>query len=282
MPEGPSIYIAVEAIRPLLKGKKITAVRGNSKIEMDKFIGQKIIDVKSWGKHLLILLPKTTIRIHFLMFGSYNIDQHIKQDRSLRLALTTSKNTIFFYTCAIRLLEGDIDAIYDWEADTLSPQWNEKKAIKKLKALPNEMACDVILNQDVFAGAGNIFKNEVLFRIKLHPEVKIKNLPPKKLKELVNETHQYAFDFLKWKKAFVLRKHWLAHTKRTCPRCELKFLKNYCGKTKRRTFYCENCQVFYLNPIKQKPLKPNNKQLILPKKKKEPTKKADGPTKKKK
>lgn len=245
MPEGPSIVIARDVIRPLIKGKKITAIRGNAKIEMDQLVGKKIQDVRSWGKHLLLCFPGLTVRIHFLMFGSYNVDEHIKLDRSLRMALTAGKHTIFFYTCSIRILEGNVEVLYNWENDLLSDQWNPTKARKKLKALPNEMACDTILNQDVFAGAGNIFKNEVLYRIKVHPETRIKYLPPRKLTELVKETHQYAFDFLKWKRAYVLRKHWLAHTKRTCLRCDLKLIKKYCGKTKRRTFFCSNCQVKY-------------------------------------
>jgi endonuclease-8 len=260
-----------------LKGKKINAARGNSKIDIPGLVGKKIVDVRSWGKHLLICLPDQTLRIHFLMFGSYNVDAHIKKDQSLRLALTAGKHTVYFYTCAIRVLEGDLDKIYDWEADILNPAWNSAKARKKLKKLPDDMACDVILNQDVFAGAGNIFKNEVLFRTRIHPETQIKNLPPKKLTELVNETHLYAFDFLKWKKAFVLRKHWEAHTKRTCPRCDLKFLKKHCGKTHRRTFYCENCQAFYVSPGKARPLKPNPLQLVD----KKPVKKAAKATKKK-
>jgi len=245
MPEGPSIYITREAIQPLLKGKKITATRGNAKIEMDKLVGMKISDVRSWGKHLLICFPTIAVRIHFLMFGSYSIDEHIKQDRSLRMALTAGRHTIYFYTCSIRILEGYVEDLYNWENDLLSEQWNAAKARKKLKALPNEMACDVILNQDVFAGAGNIFKNEVLYRIKVHPETRIKNLPPKKLTELVKETHNYSYDFLKWKKAYVLRKNWLAHTKRTCQRCELPFTKKHLGKTKRRSFFCSNCQIKY-------------------------------------
>ena len=117
--------------------------------------------------------------------------------------------------------------------------------LKKLKALPNKLACDAILDQDIFAGAGNIFKNEVLFRIKVHPQSKLGKLPPRKLRQLVEETVNYAYDFLKWKKAYVLKKNWLAHTKRTCPRCEIPFMKKHLGKTNRRSFFCNNCQVLY-------------------------------------
>ncbi|RYY72807.1 MAG: endonuclease, partial [Comamonadaceae bacterium] len=92
-------------------------------------------------------------------------------------------------------------------------------------------------------GVGNIIKNEVLFRIRVHPLSTLGALPDDKLRELVREARNYCFDFLEWKKAFVLRKHWLAHTKRTCPRCHIPFHKGHLGLTDRRSFWCEGCQV---------------------------------------
>jgi endonuclease-8 len=245
MPEGPSIYIITEAIRPLLKGQIVATAHGNAKIDMQAITGKKVMGVRSWGKHLLISFPGITIRIHFLMWGSYSINDQTRPDRSLRLCLATGDNRIFFYTCAIKVLEKNWKEDYDWEADLLSKKWNASRARKKLKALPEIMVCDAILDQNIFAGAGNIFKNEVLYRIKVHPETKIKNLPPRKLTELVNEVHNYSYDFLEWKKQFVLKKNWLAHTKRTCKRCDLPLIKKHMGKTQRRTFFCKNCQVKY-------------------------------------
>jgi endonuclease-8 len=62
---------------------------------------------------------------------------------------------------------------------------------------------------------------------------------------MVKETRKYAFDFLEWKKENTLKKHWLAHTKKICPRCEIPFHKAYLGNTKRRSYFCENCQILY-------------------------------------
>ena len=245
MPEGPSILIIKEAIAPVFKGQTITAASGNAKIDMEELADQKIKDIRTWGKHLLICLPAETIRIHFLMFGSYSINKHIKLDRSLRLKLLCGKKTLYFYTCAVKLLPGDLNEYYDWEADVLNKQWNAAKARKKIKMLPGELVCDVLLNQEIFSGVGNIIKNEVLYRIRLHPETLIGDIPSRKLTELINEAVNYSFDFLKWRKAFTLKKHWLAHTKKTCLRCNLPFIKKYCGHTKRRTFFCENCQIRY-------------------------------------
>ncbi len=243
MPEGPSLVILKEALQPF-EGKKILAATGNSKIEKAGFVNKKV-NFRTFGKQLLICLPATTYRVHLLMFGSYSIDEQTKPDRSLRLCLRFKTGTVYFYTCSVKLIETALEAAFDWPADVLSDQWSPAKAIKKLKAIPGAKVCDALLDQDIFAGVGNIIKNEVLYRIKIHPESLIGKLPPKQLALLVKEARNYSFDFLKWKKAFELKKHWLAHTKKSCLRCDLPLIKTYPGKTKRRAFFCTNCQVLF-------------------------------------
>jgi endonuclease VIII len=127
----------------------------------------------------------------------------------------------------------------------MSPQWDAVLARKRLRTHPEMLTGDALLDQDIFAGVGNIIKNEVLFRIRVHPLSKVGALPPPKLRELVDQARQYSFEFYEWKKRYVLRKHWLAHTKRTCPRCNIPFRKAHLGRTNRRSFYCENCQLRY-------------------------------------
>jgi len=244
MPEGPSLIIVKENITPFI-GKKIVTANGDAKIDYSKLAGKKILDIRTWGKQLFIILKGVTIRIHFLMFGSYSVNEQTRLARSIRLHIAYKKGEIYFYTCAVRELEGDLDTLYDWEADVMSDLWNPSRAKRKLKKMADVMVCDALLDQQVFSGVGNIIKNEVLYRIHLHPETLVGNIPPRKLTQLINEARNYSFDFLKWKKEYVLKKHWLAHTKKICRRCDLPFVKKYCGKTRRRTFFCENCQVKY-------------------------------------
>ena len=112
--------------------------------------------------------------------------------------------------------------------------------------MPDTLVCDALLDQNIFAGVGNIIKNEVLFRIRVHPLSTVGAMPrAKAARARASEARQYSFDFLEWKKAFVLRKHWLAHNKRTCPRCEIPFLKAHLGQDDRRSFLCERCQRRY-------------------------------------
>lgn len=244
MPEGPSIVILKEAVMPLFKGKKVTEAIGNSKkLDIEMLQGQKVVDFKSWGKHFLICFPKFSVRIHFMLFGSYRINEH--KEVAPRLGLHFGKRELNFYACSVQLIEQPLDEIYDWEADVLNEHWNAKKALQKLKLIPETLVCDALLDQSIFAGVGNIIKNEVLFRIKIHPLSKVGDLPANKLKELIKEAENYSYDFLKWKKEFTLKKHWLAHTKTICPRDNAPFNKAYLGKTNRRTFYCDVCQKWY-------------------------------------
>ncbi len=127
----------------------------------------------------------------------------------------------------------------------MSDTWNPAAARKKLRAQTEMLACDALLNQDIFAGVGNIIKNEVLFRIRVHPSSNIGALPAAKLRDLVEQARVYSFEFFEWKKAHVLRKHWLVHNKRECPRCNIPLTKAHLGKTHRRSFFCERCQKLY-------------------------------------
>lgn len=244
MPEGPSLVILKEAVQAF-KGKKVVAASGSANIDMDRLVNQTIVDFKTWGKHFIICFKGFAIRIHLLMFGKYAINEEI--NRTSKLSLVFNDGSLHFYTCSVLEINQPLDEIYDWSADIMGNQWDAKGARKKLKTQPATLICEALLDQDIFAGSGNIIKNEVLYRTKVHPLSLIGDIPPRKLTEIINETRNYAFDFLAWKKDNVLSKHWLAYTKKQCPRDGDLFEKKYLGKTKRRTFYCNTCQVNYSN-----------------------------------
>jgi endonuclease-8 len=243
MPEGPSIVLLKEEVNRFT-GKKIIAVSGNSKIDQSVLLNKKILEFKSWGKHFLICFKGFSLRIHFLMFGSYTVNEK-KPDRPVRLNLTFKKGEINFYTCSVKILEGDVNSYYDWTGDVMNDDWDPKAARKKLKDSKKLLVCDALLEQDIFAGVGNIIKNEVLYRIRVHPESLVKKLPAAKLKKMIDESRIYSFQFLEWKRDYVLKKNWLAHTKKICKRCNLPIIKKYTGKKNRRSFFCRNCQTLY-------------------------------------
>jgi len=243
MPEGPSIVILKEEASRFL-GQTIRRVDGNTTIEKERLLHQRVEALRSWGKHFLVELPDFSLRVHFMLFGSYRIDER-KSWAVPRLSLGFDAGELNLYACSVRFIEEPLDLVYDWWADVMSEHWDAKLALQRLRARPDTLVCDALLDQDLFAGVGNIIKNDVLFRIRVHPLSTVGALPARKLRELVGQARQYSFDFYEWKKQYVLKKHWLVHTKRTCPRCRIPLHKEHLGRTHRRTFWCGNCQLVY-------------------------------------
>lgn len=242
--EGPSLVILKEQAQVFV-GKPVRSASGASKIDMDRITGQRLNDLKTWGKHFLMVFNDCSIRIHYLMFGNYYLNSK-HPDKVPKLSLYFDNGEWNNYNCAVKILEEThLDALYDWTTDVLQDSWDPANAKHKLKAQPDTLVCDALLDQAIFSGVGNIIKNEVFYRIKMHPESTVGALPPKKLTQLIEEARNYSFDFLNWKKEGTLRKHWLAHTKKVCTRCNLPFVKKHTGLNPRRSFFCTNCQELY-------------------------------------
>ncbi|HET6996087.1 MAG TPA: DNA-formamidopyrimidine glycosylase family protein, partial [Chitinophagaceae bacterium] len=142
MPEGPSIVILKEEVKQF-RNKKVLLVGGNTKLDVAFLKGNTIKDFKSWGKHFLICFDKVTVRIHFLLFGSYRINE--TKPTPPRLAFDFSNGQLNFYACSVLLIRDDLDEIYDWSADVMSDSWDPKEARVKLKAQPGTLVCDALL-----------------------------------------------------------------------------------------------------------------------------------------
>jgi endonuclease-8 len=243
MPEGPSIIILKEQLLPFIGQKVIHASSYVKNFDADRLIGQILVDIRTWGKHTLLCFPQFTVRVHMMLFGSYHINTPTKKSASLHMQFTNGE--VNFSISSIKLIEEPLNEVYDWSADIMSEAWDSKKAFEKLRSKPAMMICDALLDQKIFSGSGNIIKNEALFRARLHPQNIITNIPDKKLKTLINEVVTYSFDFLKWKTAGIFSKHFEAYEQDNCPRNHIPFNKADTGKTRRRSFFCNKCQLLY-------------------------------------
>lgn len=242
MPEGPSIVLLKEAAS-IFVDKEVIGISGDTKIDLDLILHKQIISFKSWGKHFLICFNGFTIKIHLLLFGTYRINE--RKDYEERLSLKFNNGELNFYACSVKIIDGNITEIYDFTADVMNDNWDPKAAKKKLALIPKTLICDALLKQEIFSGVGNIIKNEVLYRVKVHPKSEVGKISTVKLNQIIKEARHYSFDFLEWKKENVLKKRWLAHTKKVCVRCTLPIIKEYTGVYKRRSFFCNKCQKLY-------------------------------------
>jgi endonuclease-8 len=247
--EGPSLVLAKEQLRPFVK-KRVLRVTGNSKIDQDRFQGALVKDIFTWGKHLLFQFDGFALKVHFLLFGTYEAEVEgvavtgdYKRARVPRLAFVFPNGELRMYNCSVKIMESDrLKRDYDLSADVLSRTWDPAKALLKMRRSPEEEIADVLLDQDIFAGVGNIIKNEVLSLAKVHPQTKVGDLPPAKLKQIVALARSFSKQFLRWRRAFVLRRHLRIHQRGACPYCGGQVVHVKTGKRARIAHYCPVCQ----------------------------------------
>lgn len=243
MPEGPNIIMLKEKLLPF-KNEKVIAADGYAKnVNPDQLIGQTLEDIKTWGKHLLLCFPGFTLRVHMGLFGSYRIND--KGKRNAALGLTFPNGEVNFSISKVIVINEPLDEVYDWKADIMSDDWDSKQAVKNLKAKPKTLLGDALLDQQIFAGSGNIIRNEVMFRCCVHPNSELQHIPDKKLLEIADEVVNCAHDYYNWSIGHKLSKHLEAYGKEMCPRDHIPFQKADLGKTRRHTYYCNVCEKLY-------------------------------------
>jgi len=243
MPEGPSIVILKEKIS-YLKHKVVSEASGYGKINMEDLSHKKILDFKSWGKHFFICFSDFTIRIHFGLFGSYQF--HEPKKVNPKLALHFNNDDVYFYVCTVERLDGPLEEKYDFTADVMSDEWDSNKALKKLEGVGKQQIADVLLDQDIFSGVGNIIKNEVLYRAGVHPESLVGKIPAAKLKVIIKEARAYSFDFLRWKKDDQLTKNFEVYRRTETRSGGKPVTKKDTGRSKRSSYFCSAEQKLYV------------------------------------
>lgn len=247
--EGPSLFLAQEQLSPF-KGKTILEVSGNSKIGIDRLKDQKVEDLFAWGKHLVFQFEDFAIRIHFLLFGTFEAEVNgvwvtgdYHRTKEPRLSLTFKNGVFKVYNGSIKVIEDkNIRQSYDFSIDIMSDNWNPQKAFNQLKSFPEEQIADVLLDQTVFSGVGNMIKNEVLSIVKVNPKTLVKDISDETLKNLIQVTKDFSWQFYLWRKEFQLRNNLKVHRKSVCPHCGEKLVREKTGKRQRWSYYCPHCQ----------------------------------------
>jgi endonuclease-8 len=247
--EGPSLFLAAQQLKPFVK-KIVRRATGNTRLDKTIFVGREVKDIFAWGKHLVFQFDAFAARFHFLLWGNFEAEvdgRYVTGDyrraRAPRLALTFDNGHFDAFSCSIRILETRrAKSDYDFSVDVMSRKWDTAAALAAMKSRPKEQIGDMLLDQAVFAGVGNIMKNEVLSIVRVHPETRICRLSDRKLKAIVAETRAFSRRFYEWRKVFMLKKNLTAYGRSQCPHCAGKMRRKKTGKWERWSHICPACQ----------------------------------------
>ena len=188
------------------------------KIFKKKVLGTKITKAERHGKNIFIRLSNGyTILIHMkmtghLLFGKYRIGkqedgeahqnwtwwpekQPSLQDPYNRfihfmIHFTNGKNLAFCDSRKfgkVTLIKTDDSAakhIKDLGIDALNPKMTYSIFKEKISKKPNGRIKNVLMDQTLITGIGNIYSDEMLWTAGIHPEESIKNIPEENFKKM--------------------------------------------------------------------------------------------------
>jgi endonuclease VIII len=200
VPEGDTIYRAAKTLHAALAGKTVvrfeTVFPQLARADDDApFEGRTVERVRSAGKHLIMELSGDLhLRTHMRMHGSWHIyrpGERWQRPRSdMRIVLETADFVAVGFN--IPVAEAlDSHALERQEdlrligPDFLADDFDFDEAHRRIRERSESEIGDVLLNQRVVAGIGNVFKSEVLFIGRVLPATKVRELPDEKIDELL-------------------------------------------------------------------------------------------------
>ena len=184
MPEGPSILHIKNQLLPF-KGKLVKKAGGYGPMPTKWINGKKLIDIKTWGKHLLFVFANGTVRVHLGLFGDVLVNERKKVNRSFFLEF--AKGEINGYVVRAQKLKSSLEELYDWRIDILHEEFDPAHVKTLLKKQAGKTIADVLMDQQLFSGVGNIIRNEALYRAGIHPLSITGKIPAAKINRLIKE-----------------------------------------------------------------------------------------------
>lgn len=243
MPEGPSILFLKNKLQRF-KGKTVSEASGYSEMDKSAIDHIKILDIDAYGKNLLFVFKDFFVGVHLGLFGSMLVNKRKKVNASFSLHFPHSE--INFYVAHTTLYEGKPTDHFNFKTDILKEEFDGEFVLSSLQEnYADQMAGDVVLEQDLFTGVGNIIRIEALYRAKIHPASLVKNIPEKKLVYLIETIVNYAYEFLNLLKTDEVKEKTLIYGKKICPKDKTELIIEEMGKVKRKTYVCPKCQKLF-------------------------------------
>lgn len=176
MPEGDTVFRTAAALRNALAGRVLTRceVRVPRYATVD-LTGGTVDEVISRGKHLFIRVGAASVHSHLKMDGSWRVTRRgvpQRQPHKVRILLEagdTAAAGIDLGILEILDRDRDQDAVAHLGPDLLGPDWDPVTAAANLVARPDRPIAEALLDQQVLAGIGNVYCNELCFVFGLAP-----------------------------------------------------------------------------------------------------------------
>ena len=243
MPEGDTIWRTAQTLHEALAGKVVNTARPDT---LKRFQGRTVTEVTPVGKHLLIRFDNgLAIHSHMRMRGAWHV--YRKGERWRRptwqakaLLETDEAVAVCFEAPVIDLVKDETKKLGHLGPDILTDDWKVDEVVSRARVQALKPIGELLLDQRVTSGIGNIHRCEALWRCRVNPWTPTKNMTDDQLKALFEDARKAMRANLKatsWSRNAV---HGRAN--RPCPRCGTRIEIKAQGEHARMTFWCPACQ----------------------------------------
>ncbi len=269
MPEGDTIWKLAASLRPALAGRTLVDVRLRDVAGGEHLRGHEIAAVRAVGKHLLIEAGDHVLRSHLGMDGTWHSyapgERWWRPEREAGAVLDLGDRVFVCFD----LPSTDVTPIADLDRhpvlSRLGPDLCLDDAdldfgeILRRARAPDQAAreaAELLLDQRVAAGIGNVYKSELLFLHRIDPWAEVASLDD----DLLDATYRDAARLLK-KNLTTSRRitapRFLRHprdktpgaglwvynrSRRPCRQCGAVVRQARQGELARLTYWCGACQ----------------------------------------
>ena len=272
MPEGDTIHQLAAAFRPALEGKPLEGLWLRDRGWLAGLRGVPVAEVSAVGKHLLVVLgpeerpaASWVLHVHLGMRGRWHAyargEAWHRPARDAVARVETEKASFVCFRAAKAELLRAVDLALHPSLSRLGPDlladgFDAVEAVARARAREPRTVSDLLLDQRVACGIGNVYRCEVLFLEGVHPEAATASLSDAKLAALFRLARGLMRRNLGgWRRTTVRRvdrdhptrpgetRLWVYNRAGLpCLRCDTPVRSSRTGDAARATWWCPRCQ----------------------------------------
>ncbi|HEY8816513.1 MAG TPA: DNA-formamidopyrimidine glycosylase family protein [Candidatus Dormibacteraeota bacterium] len=249
MPEGDTIWRTAELLRTAIAGKRVKDARPDG---LRRVVGSTVTAVEPVGKHLFIRFDNGfALHSHMRMRGIWQVSKPGEPPRrpewQLKARLETEDAVATCFGAPVmELIRNPAPVIGHLGPDILRDDWSAHDVVKRARSMDGIPIAELLLDQRVTAGIGNVYRCEALWQQKINPWMPVAGLSDEDLCSLFTAARNAMRANLgpAWQRRFPSHGRGAVYGRsgRPCPRCGTVIQARRMGENARVIYWCPRCQ----------------------------------------
>ncbi|MBJ7598739.1 DNA-formamidopyrimidine glycosylase family protein [Candidatus Nephthysia bennettiae] len=251
MPEGDTIWRTAAALRERVEGRTVKDVRPQG---LDRLRGRVLEAVEPRGKHLLMRFSGGwTLHSHMRMTGSWHLyhpgERWRRPDRFAKAVLDFDQwLAVCFSAPVLEVLRDESTSVGHLGPDVLGQDFPLEAVVARARSVGPRPLGELLLDQRVCCGVGNVYKCESLWQTRLDPWRSSAEVDDGELARLFDTARTLMRRNISPGSTFGRRfpgsGRAAVHGRRgrPCPRCGALVRSRQQGEQARWTYWCPSCQ----------------------------------------